>query len=56
MDEKGVQMGVGRKNSQQRFFYSRSDKNMYRQHSDDLQLVTIINCVCADGTATIKPL
>ncbi|KIK59124.1 hypothetical protein GYMLUDRAFT_118949, partial [Collybiopsis luxurians FD-317 M1] len=27
----------------------------YQQHSDNLQLVTIINSVCADGTAPIKP-
>lgn len=55
MDEKGVQMGGGRKNSQRKFIFSRSDVKMYRQHSDDLQLVTIIDCVCADGTAPIKP-
>ncbi|KAE9393575.1 hypothetical protein BT96DRAFT_803684, partial [Gymnopus androsaceus JB14] len=28
---------------------------MYRVKSDNLQLVTIIDCVCADGTAEIKP-
>ncbi|KIK59516.1 hypothetical protein GYMLUDRAFT_169520, partial [Collybiopsis luxurians FD-317 M1] len=55
MDEKGVQMGGGRKNSQRRYFFSRNDIKMYRQHSDDLQLVTIIDSVCADGTAPITP-
>ncbi|KAE9393252.1 hypothetical protein BT96DRAFT_829518, partial [Gymnopus androsaceus JB14] len=55
MDEKGIQMGGGRKNSQRRYFFSREDMKMYRQHSDDLQLVTVIDSVCADGTAPIKP-
>ncbi|KIK49827.1 hypothetical protein GYMLUDRAFT_183537 [Collybiopsis luxurians FD-317 M1] len=48
-------MGGGRKNSQVKFFFSQEDKKQYRQHSDDLQLVTIIDCVCADGTTPIKP-
>lgn len=55
MDEKGFQLGGGRKNSQEKFFYSRRDKMMYKQKGDSLELVTIIDCVCADGTATIKP-
>ncbi|KAJ3879597.1 hypothetical protein F5051DRAFT_309340, partial [Lentinula edodes] len=55
MDEKGVQLGGGRKNSQIRYFFSRDDRMMYRGKSDDLQLVTILDCVCADGTADIKP-
>ncbi|KAJ3792250.1 hypothetical protein GGU11DRAFT_693748 [Lentinula aff. detonsa] len=54
VDEKGVQMGGGRRNSQRRYFFSRGDKNMYRVHSDKLELVTIIDCICADGTAPIK--
>jgi hypothetical protein len=28
---------------------------LYRQWGKDLQLVTIIDCVCANGTAEIKP-
>ncbi|KAJ3792319.1 DDE superfamily endonuclease-domain-containing protein, partial [Lentinula aff. detonsa] len=55
MDEKGVQLGGGRKNSGRKYFFSREDTKRYRQHSDDLQLVTVIDCVCADGTAPIKP-
>ncbi|KAJ4466957.1 hypothetical protein C8R41DRAFT_724388, partial [Lentinula lateritia] len=55
MDEKGVQLGGGRKNSQIRYFFSRDDRMMYRGKSDDLQLVTILDCVCADGTVDIKP-
>lgn len=55
VDEKGVQMGGGRKNSQRRYFFSRKDQKMYRVHSDKLELVTIVDCVCEDGTALIKP-
>ncbi|KAJ3765278.1 hypothetical protein FB446DRAFT_655506 [Lentinula raphanica] len=54
MDEKGVQMGGGRKNSQRKYFFARKDNKMYHQHSDDLQLITIIDCICADGTAPIS--
>lgn len=55
MDEKGVQLGGGRKNSQTRYFFSKLDAMMYRQKSDSLQLVTVVDCVCADGTAEIPP-
>ncbi|KAJ3979037.1 hypothetical protein F5890DRAFT_1421915 [Lentinula detonsa] len=55
MDEKGIQLGGGRHNSQERYFYSRKDKMMYKQKGESLELVTIIDCVCADGTAPIKP-
>ncbi|KAE9391677.1 hypothetical protein BT96DRAFT_736586, partial [Gymnopus androsaceus JB14] len=54
MDEKGVQLGGGRHNSQEKYFYSREDKMMYKQKGDSLELVTVIDCVCADGTAPIK--
>lgn len=55
MDEKGVQMGGGCRNLQCKYFFSREDTKMYWQHSDNLQLVTIIDCVCVDGTAPIRP-
>ncbi|KAJ3717403.1 hypothetical protein C8R42DRAFT_587082, partial [Lentinula raphanica] len=55
MDEKGVQLGGGRKNSQEKYFFDRQDASMYRQHSDNLELITIIDSVCADGTAEIFP-
>ncbi|KIK51107.1 hypothetical protein GYMLUDRAFT_252387 [Collybiopsis luxurians FD-317 M1] len=50
-----IQLGGGCHNSQEKFFYSRRDKMMYKQKGDSLELVTIIDCVCADGTASIKP-
>jgi hypothetical protein len=55
MDEKGIQVGGGRKNSREKFFFAQSDKMMYQKRSDNLQLVTVIDCICADGTAEIRP-
>ncbi len=55
MDEKGIQLGGGRRGSQQKFFFSRDDKSKYKLKSDDLQLVTIIEAVCADGSSDIPP-
>ncbi|KAK0481103.1 DDE superfamily endonuclease-domain-containing protein, partial [Armillaria luteobubalina] len=55
MDEKGIQLGGGRRGSQQKFFFSRADTSKYKLKSDDLQLVTIIEAVCADGSSDIPP-
>ena len=55
MDEKGVQMGGGRKGTCTKYFFSRDDKMKYKLQRDDLQLVTIIEAICADGTAEIGP-
>ncbi|THU98481.1 DDE-domain-containing protein, partial [Dendrothele bispora CBS 962.96] len=55
MDEKGIQLGGGRKGAQVKYFFDIDDKMMYRLQSDDLELVTIIDCVCADGTSEILP-
>jgi len=55
MDEKGIQMGGGRKGRRTKFFYSADDKMKYRIQSDDLQLVTVLDSVCADGTSEIGP-
>ena len=49
MDEKGVQMGGGRKNQNKKFFYSRGQKQRQRLQSDNLELVTIVECVSAAG-------
>ncbi|KIL55070.1 hypothetical protein M378DRAFT_91423, partial [Amanita muscaria Koide BX008] len=50
MDEKGCQRGGGRKNSNRKYFVHRSRRPKYRARSGNLELVTIIECVCADGT------
>jgi hypothetical protein len=55
MDEKGNQMGGGRKNPGTKFIFSAEDSDRYRIHSDNLELVTIIECVSAAG-AKMPPL
>ncbi len=54
MDEKGVQRGGGRKSAQRKYFVSRHARANYKYRSANLELITIIECVCADGTA-LKP-
>ena len=55
MDEKGIQLGGGRKGTQQKFFFSRSGRANLKIQSGELELVTIVEVVCADGSSTIKP-
>lgn len=55
MDEKGIQLGGGRKPGSTKFLFHRDDRSKYRIQSDDLELVTIIEATCADGTDPIKP-
>jgi hypothetical protein len=50
MDEKGCQRGGSRRSSLRKFFVSRTKRTKYRPKSANLELVTIIECVCADGT------
>lgn len=49
MDEKGNQMGGGRKNDGSKFIFAREDVDWYWTHSDNLELVTIIECISAAG-------
>jgi hypothetical protein len=51
MDEKGCQRGGGRKMQQQKYFVARDRRPKYKHRSDNLELVTIIESVCADGSA-----
>ena len=55
MDEKGIQMGGGRKGTRTKYFFATDDKLKYKLQSDELQLVTVIEIICADGTADIGP-
>jgi len=48
-DEKGIQMGGGRKNSGKKYYYLKDQKNRYRLGSDNLELVTVMECVSAAG-------
>ena len=41
MDEKGIQLGGGRKGDPTRYLFSKGDKAKYRLKSNDLQLVTV---------------
>ncbi|KLO16423.1 hypothetical protein SCHPADRAFT_823234, partial [Schizopora paradoxa] len=49
MDEKGIQMGGGRRNNSKKFLYLKSQKQCTRIQSDNLELVTILECVSAAG-------
>lgn len=51
MDEKGIQLGGGRKNNGRKFIFTRRQKEHYRIKSNNLELVTIIECVSAAGVA-----
>lgn len=55
MDEIGMQLGGGRKGTGEAYFYSAADKNRYAQKSDDLELITVIETICGDGSAPVKP-
>lgn len=48
MDEKGIQLGIGGK---ARVLVDRDQKNVQKIESGNRDLVTIIECICADGTA-----
>lgn len=51
MDEKGVQLGLGKR---VRVMVDRDQKSVYQVEDGNRELVTMIECVCADGTA-IRP-
>ncbi|KIJ66195.1 hypothetical protein HYDPIDRAFT_46350, partial [Hydnomerulius pinastri MD-312] len=48
MDEKGVQLGVGKRTY---VLVDRDQKTVHQIEEGSRELVTIIECVCADGTA-----
>ena len=53
VDKKGCQMGGGRKNIGTKYIFSQDNKDCYRVHSDNLELVTILECVNASGNASM---
>lgn len=55
MDEKAIQMGGGRRGSNRHFFFDIQQKYMYKLKSDDLKMMTVIECVSASGVA-MKPM
>ena len=48
-DEKGAQMGGGWNGLGMKFIYAAEAKECYHQHSDNLELVTILECANAAG-------
>ena len=54
MDEKGCQRGGGKKSSRRKYLYSRKQRAKYKHRSANLELITIIEAICADGTE-LKP-
>lgn len=54
-DEIGCQIGGGRKDTGELYLFATREKIRYKIKSDDLELVTILETVCADGTSTVKP-
>jgi Tc5 transposase-like DNA-binding protein len=54
MDEKGVQHGGGHKSQAQKYLIPHTKRPKYKLQSANLELVTIIECVAADG-GSISP-
>ena len=54
MDEKGCQRGGGRRMQAIKYFVPRDRRPQYKLRSANLELITIIECVCADGS-DVKP-
>jgi hypothetical protein len=48
-DEKGIQLGGGRKSSGTKYLFSRKQVHKMRLKSDSLELVTLMECVSANG-------
>ncbi|KDQ51449.1 hypothetical protein JAAARDRAFT_62513 [Jaapia argillacea MUCL 33604] len=49
-DETGMQIGGGRRSTGKKYFISRRSRAKYKKWSAYLELVTMVECVCADGT------
>jgi hypothetical protein len=52
MDEKGIQLGGGRKGNREKLFFSQDQKARLKIQSANLELVTVIECISADGSST----
>lgn len=51
MDEKGLQLGGGRKGRREKYFFARSQRIPVKLQAGNLQLVTVVESVCADGSS-----
>jgi len=54
MDEKGIQLGGGRKLDGTQYLFSKGQRNRMKTQGASLELVTTIECVAADGSS-LKP-
>ncbi|KAL5637795.1 hypothetical protein ACGC1H_002158 [Rhizoctonia solani] len=54
MDKKGLQIGGGRSTSRRKHLFGLLQKAQYKLKHDCLELMTIIECICANGFA-MKP-
>ena len=54
-DETGIQLGGGRRGDGTLYFYQVHGKAKYKISSEGLELVTVLETVCADGQADIMP-
>lgn len=54
MDEKGCQIGGGRKGRRIKYLFGRRSRHRYKVRSANLELVTVVECVSAAGKA-MKP-
>ncbi|KAJ2984967.1 hypothetical protein NUW54_g10310 [Trametes sanguinea] len=53
MDEKGIQRGGGRRLQRIKYFVPRGRRVNYKLRSNNLELITIIECISADGRALL---
>jgi hypothetical protein len=49
MDEKGCQRGGGKRGTCRKCFFARLARSKYKYWSANLELITIIECISADG-------
>jgi DDE superfamily endonuclease len=52
MDEKGIQMGGGRKKDGKKYLFLKGQQQKYQLRSDNLELVTVLKCISAAGEIT----
>lgn len=50
-DEKGIQRGTAKRRSRQKYIVPRNRRPKYKKQSANLELITIMECVSADGVA-----
>ena len=49
MDEKGLQLNGGRKGDRTKYLIDRNSVSPYKSQSDDIRMVTVIECISTEG-------